>query len=83
MTWTWNWTGTDSPRQCPFLETGSNTSTVTLRVVGGDEKGSVKSETVKYGREFQGTPTRERLRTCLISICDLFTDSTSYISSVI
>jgi hypothetical protein len=28
---------------------GSNTSTVTLRVVGGDEKGSLKSETVKYG----------------------------------
>jgi hypothetical protein len=27
------------------------TSTVTLRVVGGDEKGSLKSETVKYGRE--------------------------------
>jgi hypothetical protein len=25
---------------------GSNTSTVTLRVVGGDEKGSLKSETI-------------------------------------
>jgi hypothetical protein len=35
---------------------------VTLRVVGGDEKGSLKSETVKYGREYQGTQTRERLR---------------------
>jgi hypothetical protein len=43
-------------------EAGSNTSTVTLRVVGGDEKGSLKSETVKYGRESQGTRTRERLR---------------------
>jgi hypothetical protein len=32
-------------------EAGSNTSTVTLRVVRGDEKGSLKSETVKYGRE--------------------------------
>jgi hypothetical protein len=42
-------------------EAGSNTSTVTLRVVGGDEKGSLRSETVKYGREFQGTRTRERL----------------------
>jgi hypothetical protein len=31
------------------VEAGSNTSTVTLRVVGGDEKGSLKSETVKYG----------------------------------
>jgi hypothetical protein len=38
---------------------GSNTSTVTLRVVGGDEKGSLKTETVKYGREIQGTRTRE------------------------
>jgi hypothetical protein len=41
---------------------GSNTSTVTLRAVGGDEKGSLKSETVKYGNESQGTRTRERLR---------------------
>jgi hypothetical protein len=31
-------------------EAGSYTSTVTLRVVGGDEMGSLKSETVKYGR---------------------------------
>jgi hypothetical protein len=37
------------------VEARSNTSTVTLRVVGGDEKGSLKSETVKYGRESQGT----------------------------
>jgi hypothetical protein len=44
------------------VEAGSNTSTVTLRVVGGDEKGSLKYETVKYGREYQGTRTRERLR---------------------
>jgi hypothetical protein len=42
------------------VEAGSNTST--LRVIGGDEKGSFKSETVKYGREFQGTRTREKLR---------------------
>jgi hypothetical protein len=41
------------------VEAGSNTSTVTLRVVGGDEKRSLKSETVKYGRESQGTRTRE------------------------
>jgi hypothetical protein len=32
------------------VEAGSITSTVTLRVVGGEEKGSLKSETVKYGR---------------------------------
>jgi hypothetical protein len=49
-------------RQYPCVEAGSNTSTVTLRVVGGDEKGSVKSETVKYGRGSQGTSTQERLR---------------------
>jgi hypothetical protein len=45
----------------PCVEAGSNTSTVTLRVVGGDEKGSLKSERVKYGLESQGTQTRERL----------------------
>jgi hypothetical protein len=44
------------------VEAGSNTSIVTLRVVGGNEKGSLKSETVKYDRESQGTRTRERLR---------------------
>jgi hypothetical protein len=44
------------------VEAGSNTSTVTLRVVGGDEKGSLKTERVKYGREIQMTRTRERLR---------------------
>jgi hypothetical protein len=41
----------------PRVEVGSNTSTVTLRVVGGDEKGSLKTETVKYSREIQGTRT--------------------------
>jgi hypothetical protein len=41
------------------VEAGSNTSTVALRVVGGDEKESLESETVKYGRESQGTRTRE------------------------
>jgi hypothetical protein len=45
----------------PRVEAGSNTSTVTLRVVEDDEKGSLKSETVKYGRESQGTRTKERL----------------------
>jgi hypothetical protein len=34
-----------------LVEVGSNTSTVALRVVGGDEKGSLESETVKYGLE--------------------------------
>jgi hypothetical protein len=40
----------------------SNPSTVTLRVVGGDENGSLESETVKYGHEFYGTRTRKWLR---------------------
>jgi hypothetical protein len=40
------------------VEAESNTSTVTLRIVGGDEKGSIKYETVKYGRESQGTKDR-------------------------
>jgi hypothetical protein len=46
----------------PRVVAGSNISTVTLRVVGGDEKGSLKSETVKYGHECEGTRTGERLR---------------------
>jgi hypothetical protein len=37
----------------------SNSSTVTLRVVGGDDKGSLESETVKYGRESHWTRTRK------------------------
>jgi hypothetical protein len=44
------------------VEAGSNTSTVILRVVRGDENGSLKSETVKYSQESQGTQTRKRLR---------------------
>jgi hypothetical protein len=40
------------------VEAGSNTSTVTLRVVGGDEKGSLKSETVTYGLETKGPQTQ-------------------------
>jgi hypothetical protein len=33
------------------VEAGSNTPTVALRVVRGDEKGSLESEIVKYGHE--------------------------------
>jgi hypothetical protein len=44
------------------VEAGSNTFTVTLRVVGGDEKGSLKYETLKYGHENKGTRTQEALR---------------------
>jgi hypothetical protein len=56
-----NWTEEDTIRQNTRVEEGSNTSTVTLRVVGADEKGSLKSETVKYSHKSQGTRTRERL----------------------
>jgi hypothetical protein len=44
------------------VEAGSNTSTMTLRVARGVEIGSLKSETVKYGCEYQGNRTRGRLR---------------------
>jgi hypothetical protein len=44
------------------VEAGSNTSTVTLRVVGGDQKGSLEYETVKYGQEPHRTRTSEWLR---------------------
>jgi hypothetical protein len=41
------------------MEAGPNTSTVTLGVVGGDEKGSLESEIVKYGHESHGTETQK------------------------
>jgi hypothetical protein len=44
------------------MEAVSNSSTVVLRVVGGDEARSLEYETVKYGRESHGTRTREGLR---------------------
>jgi hypothetical protein len=44
------------------VEAGSNTSTLALRIVGGDKKGSLESETVKYGSESHGTRTREGMR---------------------
>jgi hypothetical protein len=44
------------------VEAGSNTSTEALRVVGGDEKGSLEYETVKYDHESHGTWTRKWLR---------------------
>jgi hypothetical protein len=44
------------------VEAGSNNFTLTLRVVGVDEKESLESETVKYGRESHETRTQEWLR---------------------
>jgi hypothetical protein len=51
----------ESKHSCLYtcMEAGSNTSTVTLRVVGGDEKESLKYERVKYGHESYGTLTRK------------------------
>jgi hypothetical protein len=50
-------------RKSSRVEAGSNTSSVTLRVVGGDEKGSLEeSETVKYGQASHGSRTRKILR---------------------
>jgi hypothetical protein len=43
------------------VEASSKTFTVTLRVVGRDDKRSLKSQSVKYGHESNGTQTRERL----------------------
>jgi hypothetical protein len=41
----------------PRAEAGSNTSTVALRLVGDDERGSLESKTVKYGHESHETRT--------------------------
>jgi hypothetical protein len=41
------------------VKAGSNTSTVTLRVVESDEKEILESEAVKYGHESHGTRTRQ------------------------
>jgi hypothetical protein len=35
--------------RCSRVEAGSNTSTATLRVAGGNEKGSLETECVKFG----------------------------------
>jgi hypothetical protein len=40
----------DRSSEVTSVEAGSNTSTVTLWVVGSDKKESLESETVKYGR---------------------------------
>jgi hypothetical protein len=48
-------------REISSVEAGSNTSTVALRVVGGDEKGSFESETVNYGHKSHGSRTRKYL----------------------
>jgi hypothetical protein len=47
------------------VEAGSNTTTVTPRIEGGDEKKSLKSGTVKYGHEFgRAAYTKDR---CVLS----------------
>jgi hypothetical protein len=49
-------------RQTDVVQKDFNVCAVTLRVVGGDEKGSLKCETVIDGLKSQGTRTREKLR---------------------
>jgi hypothetical protein len=50
---------TDCQSQYDFdfdsVEADSNTSTLSLRVVGSNENGGLKSDTVKYGHEYHGT----------------------------
>jgi hypothetical protein len=54
----------------PCVEAGSNTSTVTLRVVRGDEKGSLKSERVLFAS-----------RVCPVSSSRIVPSSGSFIGS--
>jgi hypothetical protein len=56
--WNHSFKSSRSDRFRTRAEAGLNTSTVTLRVVRGDEKESLKSETVKYGLESQRTQNR-------------------------
>jgi hypothetical protein len=53
------WFSGSDKREFIRVEAGSNTFTVTLRVVGDDKKGSLEPETVKYGHESYGTRTRK------------------------
>jgi hypothetical protein len=50
--------GIDSIQSHTHVGVRLNTSTIALRVVGGDKKESLESETVKYGRESHGTRIR-------------------------
>jgi hypothetical protein len=47
--------------QLSRVEAGSDISTVALWVIGGNKKGGLESETVKYGRKSHGTQTQEWL----------------------
>jgi hypothetical protein len=42
----------------PHVEVGLNTSTIALRAVGGDKKGSLESETINYGHNPTGLEPR-------------------------
>jgi hypothetical protein len=55
------------------VEAGSNTSTVALRVVGGDKKGSLETETVKYGHESHGTLNSSRFHSTALQ-CTALTE---------
>jgi hypothetical protein len=58
----------DSPTR---VEARLNTSTLTLRVVGGDEKGSLKFETVKCGRRVPSDS--DKRKTALAKASSMYT----------
>jgi hypothetical protein len=58
----WSWAPDGARHQDRQTDWLSVAKWLWLWLTGQDEKGSLKSETVKYGHESQVTPTRERLR---------------------
>jgi hypothetical protein len=50
---------TEARKVVSRVKARSKTSTVALRVVGGDGKGSLEYETVKYGHQSHGTRTQK------------------------
>jgi hypothetical protein len=60
------------------LGVGSNTFTVTLHVVGGDEKGSLESEVVKYGHKSNGTALARASNNCKRQTRPLVRESVPY-----
>jgi hypothetical protein len=50
---------TRSQKSQTRVEAGSNNSIVTQRVVGVDEQGSLRSETIKYGHESKALGTKK------------------------
>jgi hypothetical protein len=55
-----------------------STSTVALRIVGGNEKGSLRSETVKYCPDSHGTCLPRASSSCERQACPLVRESTPH-----